>query len=237
VNEANKVLTTRGRANVVLGLVTIGQTPRPDFEALFREHAPGADIKIAGALDDLAPDEARALERPGDAYPLLVRLGDGSAAEIPLTTLAPRVEVVARALAEAGATVVVVLCAGDFPDIQCGVPVLIPGRILPAVAAAQAPRRRVGVVTPVAGQAAAAEAKWRRDGFHAEVAWASPTRYEEMAAAAERMAAADVDLVVLDCMGHDEAYREAFARQAGHPVLAAQSVVARVAGELVAALP
>jgi len=222
---------------VVLGLVTIGHAPRPDFEALFAAHAPGAEIRLAGALDDLAPDEARALERPGDAYPLLVRLRDGSSAEIPLATLAPRVEVVARALAATGASVIVILCAGDFPDIHCGVPVLIPGRILPAVAGALAPRRRVGVVTPVAGQAAAAAAKWRRDGFHAEVAWASPLRHEEMAAAAARMAAADIDLVVLDCMGHDEEYRRTFASLAGRPVLAAQTVVARIAGELIAALP
>jgi len=219
----------------VLGLVTIGQTPRPDFETLFAAHAPGAEIRIAGALDDLAPDQARALERPEGAYPLLVRLRDGGSAEIPLATLVPRVEVVARALAEAGAAAVVVLCAGDFPAIHCRVPVLIPGRILPAVVGAQAPRRRVGIVTPVAGQAPAAAAKWRRDGFHAVVAWASPLDHDEMAAAAGKMARADVDLVVLDCMGHDEAYREAFASLAGHPVLAAQTVVARVAGELVRA--
>ncbi len=220
----------------VLGLVTIGQTPRPDFEALFAAHTPGAEIRLAGALDDLAPDGVRALERPGDDYPLLVRLGDGGSAEIPLATLAPRVEIAARALADAGAAAVVVLCAGDFPDIRCGVPVLVPGRILPAVAGAQAPRRRVGVVTPVAGQAAAAEAKWRRDGFHVEVAWASPRAHDELGPAAAQMARADVDVVVLDCMGHDEAYRETFARLAGHPVLAAQTVVARVAGELVAAI-
>jgi protein AroM len=219
---------------VVLGLVTIGQTPRPDFEALFAAHAPGTDIRIAGALDDLSPDAARALTRPGEDYPLLVRLRDGSSAEIPLATLVPRVEVVAKALAEAGAAVIVVLCAGDFPAVPCGVPVLIPGRLLPAVAGAQAPRRRVGVVTPVAGQAPAAEAKWRRDGFHVEVAWASPLRHDELETAAARMARADVDLVVLDCMGHDEAYRETFARLTGHPVLAAQTVVARVAGELAA---
>jgi len=223
-------------ARPVLGLVTIGQTPRPDFETLFAAHAPGAEIRIAGALDDLAPDEARALERPGDVYPLLVRLRDGRSAEVPLATLVPRVEAAARALAAAGAAAVVVLCAGDFPDVHCGVPVLVPGRILPAVAQAQAPRRRVGVVTPVAGQARAAGAKWRRDGFHAEVVWASPLRRDEMETAAAQLARADVDLVVLDCMGHDEAYREAFARLAGHPVLAAQIVVARVAGELVAAI-
>jgi len=219
----------------ILGLVTIGQTPRPDFEALFAAHAPGAEIRIAGALDDLPPDAARALERPGDDCPLLVRLRDGGSAEVPLATLMPRVEVVARALADAGAAAVVVLCAGDFPDIPCGAPVLLPGRILPEAAAAGAPRRRVGVVTPVAGQAAAAEAKWRRDGFYVEVAWASPLRREEMAAAAAQLAHADVDLIVLDCMGHDEAYRESFARLTGHPVLAAQTVVAHVAGELVAA--
>ena len=55
----------------------------------------------------------------------------------------------------------------------------------------------------------------------------------ELDAAAVALAAAEVDLVVLDCMGHDEAFRAAMARVSGLPTLAVQGLVADIAGALV----
>ena len=126
----------------------------------------------------------------------------------------------------------VVLCAGGFPEVRCPAPVLRPGRLLPAVVGALYPKRRLGVVTPIAAQAEAAREKWRGDGFEVEVAWASPARPDEMAAAAARLADPSLACLVLDCMGHDERHREEMERLSGRPVLAAQDVVARVAGAL-----
>jgi protein AroM len=218
----------------MLGLVTLGHTPRPDFEQAFRRHAGAAEIRILGALDGLAADDVRALGADGDPYPLLVRLADGTSAEVPLPVLAPRVALCADRLAAAGARLVVVLCAGAFPQFPCAAPVLLPGRLVPAIVATLTRSRRVGVVVPVRGQAEAAQAKWAADGFDAVVTWASPVRPEEMDAAARMVSDPALELVVLDCMGHDEEYRLAFARRCGRPVVLAQSLVARVSGEFVA---
>lgn len=214
----------------LLGLVTIGQTPRPDFEAVFARHAPGATIRVVGALDGSSPAAIEALADETDAYPLLVRLANGTTAEVPLRQIRPRVETCARALAAEGARLVVVLCAGDFPAFECAAPLLIPGHLLPSEVRALYPGRPIGVVTPIAGQAKAAQAKWTRDGFETVVAWASPDRPDEIEAAAEKFNGKDLACVVLDCMGHDENYRLEFARRCGRPVLAAQSLVARAAG-------
>ncbi len=217
----------------VLGLVTIGQTPRPDLEKEFRKYAPDAEIRMVGALDGLSRGEVAALEAARGDYPLHTRLADGSTVDIPLMTLLPRVEMQARRLAESGARLVVVLCAGGFPDVDCPVPVLLPGKLLPGVMSAVSRTRRIGVVTPVAGQVPAAKAKWEADGFHVRVTFASPYRHSEISRAADDMADPRLELVVLDCMGHHPEYREEFARRCGRPVLLAQSVVARIAGELV----
>ena len=64
-------------------------------------------------------------------------------------------------------------------------------------------------------------------------AWASPTRHDEIEAAAAAMADHDLEFVVLDCMAHNEAYREELARLCGRPVVAAQTLVAHVVGALV----
>jgi hypothetical protein len=65
------------------------------------------------------------------------------------------------------------------------------------------------------------------------VTHAAPSRPEELAAAATRLRAADVSLVVLDCMGHDEASRAAFAAASGRPTVAVQPLIAGLAGALV----
>lgn len=216
----------------MIGIASIGQTPRPDLEAAFAAAAPHADVRVVGALDGLGPADVAALGVPGP-YPLLVRLADGSTAEIPRNTLAPLVARAAERLAGAGASIVVVACAGAFPAIACPAPVLLPGRLVPAAARAVARGARLGIVTPNAAQIPFAEAKWRGDGFEVVVTSASPTHHDELKAAAAAMRHHDVALVVLDCMGHDEASRAEFARLSGRPTLAAQALTAELAGALV----
>ncbi len=219
-------------ARPILGIVSIGQTPRPDLAQVFAAAAPHAEVRLAGALDGLADAEVSALAAPGP-YPLLVRLANGTTAEIPRDTLVPRVAAAARALASDGAALVVVACAGEFPAIACGVPVLVPGKVVPATVRAVAAGGRIGVVTPNAAQAPFADAKWRADGFEVVVAHASPARHDEMSAAAAVLRRAGVTLVVLDCMGHDDAYRSEFARLAACPTIAVQTLVAELAGAMV----
>ena len=218
----------------MLGIVTIGQTPRPDIERACRPFAGGTAIHIVGALDGLTREGIRLLEDRDGPYPLLVRLADGATAEVPLQALVPRVAACAADLAAAGARLVVVWCAGDFPDIACPAPVLRPGRLLPACAAESMRTRNIGVVTPVPGQVEAARIKWQADGFAATVTWAAPGDTGDLARAGRELADAAIELVVLDCMGHGEDARRDLARASGHPVISAQSLTARVAGALVA---
>ena len=218
----------------VLGIVTIGQTPRPDLVAAFAAEARRAQVRVAGALDGLSSDDLSALAAvaTSSGYPLLVRLASGAHIEVPMARLVPRVMAAARRLAADGAAVIVVACAGGFPDVPCPVPVLLPGRIVPAVAGALSRTRRVGIVTPNRGQVPDAARKWRADGFEPLVTWASPSQDGEMTRAADELREADLDLIVIDCMGHADDARRAMAQWTGKIVIAAQSVVARVAGAM-----
>jgi len=220
-----------------LGLATIGQTPRPDLEAAFRRHVPAAEILMRGALDGLAANEISDLAATEGDYPLHTRLTGGDTVDIDLRALAPLIAERTRELAVSGADLVVVVCAGDFPEVDCPAPVLLPGRVVPAVVAALSRTGRVGLVTPVEGQADAARDKWKEGGFSPKVAWASPFRHDEINDAARELSDPALDLVVLDCMGHDEEYREEFASLCSRPVLLAQTLVARIAGEMLAGCP
>jgi len=218
----------------LLGLVSIGQSPRPDYIEAFQPHAPDAEIRVAGALDNLSAEQIEVYAGINGDYPLLVRLADGRPVEIDLSVLAPLVEKQAQELAQAGARLVVVMCAGGFPDVACTAPVLLPGQILPAVVKALCRTKTIGVVTPIKGQVDAAKSKWQADGFQPRVTWAAPHLHHEIETAAKTMADPSLEVIILDCMGHDETYRTAFARLCGRPVVLAQSLVARVAGEWVA---
>lgn len=215
----------------ILGLVTIGQSPRPDFEAAFRQFAPRAEIRLLGALDGLEREAIEELAASSQEYPLHTRLADGTTVDIPMSALAPLVADRARQLVQEGAALVVVLCAGGFPELDCPVPVLLPGKLMPAVAGALSRTRRVGVVTPIRGQVEVARKKWQGDGFELRVVYASPYRHDEIQSAAAELADPDLDLVILDCMGHDTDFQREFARYCGRPVLLAQTLTARVAGE------
>lgn len=220
-----------------LGLATIGQTPRPDLEASFRRYAPAAEILTLGALDGFATNDIYDLAAIEGNYPLHARLSDGDTVDIDLRALAPLVAGRVRELAAAGADLVVVVCAGGFPDVDCPAPVLLPGRVVPAVVAALSKTGRVGLVTPVRGQAEAARDKWKQHGFSPKLAWASPFRHDEVGDAARKLSDPGLDFVVLDCMGHDEEYREEFASLCSRPVILAQTLVARIAGEVIAGCP
>ncbi len=214
-----------------LGIVTIGQTPRPDLAAAFQGEAPQAEVRVTGALDGVSADDLAALTAPG-AYPLLVRLADGATVEVPRDRLVPRVAAAAATLAADGARLVVVACVGEFPAPACPVPVLVPGRLVPVALAALAPLGPIGVVTPNAAQVPWAAGKWRADGFDAVVAAAAPRDAAALVAAAAAFAASRVSVVVLDCMGHGEAERAALAARCGRPVIAVQPLVARLAAAM-----
>lgn len=219
----------------VLGVVTIGQSPRPDLERVFQARNPDVRVRVAGALDGLDSHEIADLARRSTEYPLLVRLHDGSTREIGIEWLHPLVERQARELATEHARAVVVACAGDFPECRVDVPVVLPGRLVPQAAAARSPLRKVGIVTPVERQARAAGAKWLADGFHPVVTWASPVKHSEIVRASAFMREADIDLVVLDCMGHDASYAAEFVQRSGKPVITAQDVAAAEAARLLTA--
>jgi protein AroM len=213
--------------------VTIGQTPRPDFEAEFRQYVPNADIVLTGALDGLTPAEIEQLAAGSQRYPLLTRLADGSTAVIDRSRLIPLIEKAIARLECNEPAAITLLCAGDMPAFAAPCPVLVPGILVPGIVKACARTTSIGVVTPVAGQISAASAKWRRDGFTPHVTYASPFAHSEIERAARNMRHAPVELVVLDCMGHGRDYQRRFAELSGRPVLAAQSIVARLSAELV----
>jgi protein AroM len=215
-----------------VGILTIGQTPRPDLEAVFRRHLPGVELIVRGALDGMSRQAIETLAAAGGEYPLFTILRDGSTREISLYRLKPLLDDCAQEVATQGAAVSALMCAGNFPELSSPIPVLYPSRVLAAVVRGVCRGNKIGIVLPNAGQVEVAVAHWREKGFDATPAVASPKDPAALPEAAKALADPNLELIVLDCMGFPPEEAKRLRALCGRPVLCPQGILSRIMAEM-----
>jgi protein AroM len=221
--------------NPIVGLVTIGQSPRvdvvPDMAAILGR---GVTVRERGALDGLDPAEITSLApRPGDDI-LVTRLADGTPAFVAKRHIVSRVQAAIADLERTGVTMTALLCTGAFPALEASRLLVLPHQVLLGVLRALRWPGRLGIVTPSVEHVVQTESRWRADGFDPVVVPLSPYEEQRPAAlehAAQAFRAARTGLVAMDCMGFRRATRDELQRLTGTPVLLANLLVARVVAE------
>ena len=131
-----------------------------------------------------------------------------------------------------GAAIVVVLCTGHFEGLHAAVPLIEPDRVLDGFMRAIQPSGTLGVIMPDDGQEAMMRRKWH--GYDLTLATASP--YQPPATwenAIRQFTAAQVEGIVLDCMGFGPDAKAYFADRMSVPVLCAQTATAHLIRDLV----
>lgn len=210
-----------------VGLVTIGQAPREDIEAVLRPALTGRRIVQAGALDRLGAREIAALAPSHDDVPLVTKLRDGTQVVVGKRAVLPHL---AEAVAGVGAggRPVAVLCSGSFPELESRAGVILPEAALRARLARElGGGGRLGVVAPLREQADRAEPKWGDLAAELFATFASPYGPDgAVRDAAARLRRRAPHLVLLDCMGFVERHRALAADVVDAPVLSAASVLA-----------
>ena len=219
----------------VIGLVTIGQSPRmdvvPEMAAVM---GPGIVVREAGALDGLSRPAIAALAPTAGDELRVTRLADGSPVFLGKEKVVGLVEARIAALEREGASLTALLCTGAFPKLHATRPLIQPHPVLLGTLRGLSCSGRLGVLTPSVPHVPQTEARWRRDGFDPVVAPLSPYEEEDPAAvkrAAQAMRAGGAGLVVMDCMGFRRKTRDELRGLTGVPVLLANLLVARVIAE------
>ena len=162
----------------VVGLVTIGQSPRPDIVPdMAAIIGPGVDIREAGALDGLTRAEVDALKPTGDDEILVTRLTDGTGVFVGKQKIVRLVEERIARLEREGVQLTALLCTGAFPPLRATRSLIQPQPVLFGTLRGMSWPGRLGVVTPSVPHVPQTEARWRGDGFDPVVVPLSP--YEE----------------------------------------------------------
>jgi protein AroM len=222
-------------SNPVVGLVTIGQSPRvdvvPDMAAILGS---GVTVRERGALDGLGRAEIAALApRSGDDI-LVTRLADGIPVFVAKRHVVSRVQAAIGDLERTGVTMTALLCTGAFPELQASRLLVLPHQVLLGVLRALRWPGRLGIVTPSVEHVPQTESRWRADGFDPVVVPLSPYEDEsrdKLEITAHTLREAGTGLVALDCMGFRRETRNELQRLTGAPVLLANLLVARVVAE------
>lgn len=218
----------------MLGLVTIGQSPREDVIASMLGTVGDGAVIEAGALDDLSRDEISQLAPAPDEQPLVTRLRDGSEVVIGKPRMLPHLERAIEGLEASGCTTICVLCTGEFPRLGKSALVIYPDRLLAHLVEALLPSGTLGILMPHAGQHAGMLAKWTSPTREVVTAVASPySASQQIVTEVRGLIAAGADAIVLDCMGFDRRMLADARSATARPVILANGIVGSVLKEVV----
>lgn len=223
-------------AQAKLGVVVIGQSPRPEIEAELR-HVLGdtIDIELVGALDGLSRAEIGRLSPDGSDDTLFTKLPSGEGVVISKKAVTRGAQAALDRFADRGTDVTLMCCTGAFKGLSARGPVVFPSAVLTSLAAALLPAGRLGVFTPLPEQADQVHHKWRDRPWHVAVEPLLPIHQPaDLTAAAERMAAQRPDLVIMDCMSYTTEMKQAVRAITGARSLLGLSCAARAVQELLA---
>lgn len=218
----------------LIGLLVIGQSPRPDLEAEFRRVlGDAARVETLGALDGLDDAGIAALPPQDDGDTLYTTLPTGRSVLVSKAGVTARMGQRLEDLRAMNATVSILCCTGRFPTIeQPGVH--FASDILAGAVDACIPRKgRIGVFVPSPAQVEAGKRRWASDIRETLCFPLSPDASDdEILAASEEMVRHTPDLIVHDCISYRKASRDLAATVHGQPALQAVSVCAHFAAEL-----
>jgi protein AroM len=192
-------------ANILIGALTIGQSPRPDLVAPLRQVLPnGCEVREAGALDALSKVDIPLTTR--GAYPLTTQLQDGSLVMVEESFLLPRLQHALTQLEAAGVVATILLCAGTFAGLQATRPFVKPFSITRQVLQTLG-LKSLGLIAPIPQQAAPIRQRWQAAGFVPSV-WTADLDQQDKSFQEQlttQIAAHSLECIVLDYVGHPAA--------------------------------
>jgi len=218
-----------------IGILTIGQSPRPDVIGEFlRVLGKEYEIIERGALDDYSVEELRKRKIiPGERI-LVTKLRDGDEIKVSHDLVISNLQKGIDYLETKEINITLLLCTGKFPEFKSKHLVVQPSEIVRGTVTASLRSGKLAVVVPAREQIP--NPKTNSFGKDVDVYYdtASPYGSEaELREMAARISKENVDLVFLDCMGFTHEMKQIVREAIGKPVILSNALVARVLQEII----
>lgn len=199
----------------------------------------GTEIRFFSVLPDTTPEAVAPYTADAGDRILMLGLGEGAPTMISINKLTPQIEALLAAL-QGQADFAFFACAGDFPRLNSPLPIIQPNMVFRnMIKTTLQSHMRLGVITPGEKQIPHVHASWlpylAEAGLSKEqlvVDWAPPSK-ESATRCAQRLAAQNIDLVAVECLGFKEELREMIAREVKKPVILVRTVVAHLVREMI----
>ncbi|PIC67569.1 AroM family protein [Sporosarcina sp. P21c] len=215
----------------VVGVLTIGQSPRTDVTPTI-QIVMGSDVTIieSGGLDSLTDETIHSVQ-PDDTDTIYIsRMRNGQSVKIGKSKLLPLLQKELTEL-ESKTDITLMLCTGDFPTLHTTQPIIYPDKVLNHMVSAMLPTGSLGLIIPLEEQREKLLAKWNQQQLKLFAEVASPYEKSDIAGAARALQEQGVDMIVLDCMGYNEEHKLDAVENSGLPVILPRTLIARVLSE------
>ena len=213
----------------MIGLATIGQSPRPDVVRSMFDTDSTSFVLQAGALDGLDAATVAGLTPSPHEHPLVSRLTTGEEVVIAKERVLPLLESAIQRLDTEGSTLICILCTGEFELEPRSTRLVYPDRLIAGVVDALLPAGHLGVVIPHQGQTKTMINKWKRPQRNVSIEVLSPyTSSTSPSTVVKRLHDRGCEMLVLDCMGYTCEVQEIARSVCGVPVVLANGLVGSV---------
>jgi protein AroM len=220
-----------------LGMITIGQAPRPDIAPIIEKYLDGrAELIQVGVLDGMTKEYIEQNLHPKkDDYVLTSTLVTNESVIMSREKIKPILQEKINYLEDIGITQILLLCTGVFPGLTTRSSYLIePDHIITPTVKALVGNRRFGVIVPLEEQKELLYPKYLSFGLKPSFSVASPYKNDIKSYKRAANELRDkVDIILLDCMGYTEQARDIVANATGLPVVLSNAIMAKLVSEMV----
>lgn len=217
-----------------LGVIVIGQSPRPDCVELFGKCLfEGDEVIVKGALDEVSPEELEEFKHRENVEILVALDRNLNPITVPEIEVKSRMQGKIREMEQEGVTMITIYCSGRFDKLESSVPLILPGAILEHNILAIAEGRKVGVFVPDAEQIDRTYKQFEALGVKPFVVAASPFGPREaLEDACSKVTGFNPELIVMDCTSFNQEIRDLTRNITGKPVITAESIYLKIISEL-----
>jgi len=227
--------------------LAIGQAPGGEIMPLLNEYIPAENLTHVGLLDGLSRQEIEQHFAPTiDEAVVISRLQDGSRVVLSSQRVEQALQEKINWMAEQGCEVLLLMCSGEFSGLHSpSVTLIEPDRLVPPLINGIVGTNQVGIIVSDTEQMEQQVNKWKNLSKRPRFAIASPYLFNDsdiddggvdetrLLDAALSLKAQGAEVVVLDCIGYQTHHGEMLEEYLQIPVLLSNTLVARLAAELI----